>query len=206
MKKLFCLLFLLFAAVGGASCQTPSPPSSSTYIVRYLCFTATPKPEAVFDAETLPAIFQKMQNGWAIPLTSDSQSFLNRLRREEPRYTYQANLAGQSARQSDGSYLLRAGPKDSDPRQCRVDYTVWFLKRDSPTMLRTHMKGMMHYKASSSGEAGMGLDDTMVAEGNKQILGQTKSMGIAGAVEQTIFVYCVLEIPATKSENKETSR
>lgn len=201
MKNLSCLLSLLFIAVSGASCQTPAPPPF-LYVVRYLCFTAMPKPGAVFEPGTESAIFDKMQEGWPVPLTSNPQDFLNRLRQQEPRYTYQANLAGQSVRADDGSYLLRGGPEKNDPRQCRVDYTVWVLKRDSPTLIHTHMKGMMHYKASPAGETGWGLDDTMVAEGNKNILGQTKSMGIDGAAEKTIFVYCFLEASAANGGAK----
>lgn len=204
MKKLPCLLSLLFIVVSAASCQTPDPPPPA-YIVRYLCFTATPKPGAIFESES--PIFQKMQEGWPAPLTSNPQDFLNRLRQQEPRYTYQADLAGQSVRADDGSYLLRGGPAKNDPRQCRVDYSAWVLKRDSPTLLHSHMKGMMHYKqAGSSGETGSGLDDTMVAEGNKEILGQTKSMGIDGAAEKTVFVYCFLEAPAASSRSKADAR
>lgn len=109
----------------------PAPPC----LVRYLCFTMTPKPSALFPEAppALPPILNKFNShyGWSVPLTSDPQQFLARLGREESRYTYRLDLAGRAALTPGAPCRLLSGPRPDDPQGCRVDFTLSLLSPDT---------------------------------------------------------------------------
>ena len=94
--------FLVFAVcLWGVSAwgQAPVKPPLPHYIVRYLCFTVTPKPGANFPEQppVLPPVLGDLnsQYGWPVALTPDPGQFLARLRRKDSRYTYRLDLADQ---------------------------------------------------------------------------------------------------------------
>ena len=221
----------LWGLSAGASAQVKPPTQAPTprYLVRYLCFTIMPEPGALFPEapRALPPILNKLNSeyGWGVTLTSDPQQFLARLRREEPRYTYQLDLAGQSALTPNVPCRLLGGPRPDDPQACRVDFTLSLVSPDteaakqaradtlylmkidpakvdpalrapSVTLIYTHMKGS--YRLLPQGGNGMaesGGDDTMSPKGKEQILGRTRSMGLDGNATHKQTVFVFCILP-----------
>jgi hypothetical protein len=158
--------------------------------IRFVWFSATPKPEAKLDDQQMPAVFQNLQEGWPVPLSQDPHAFLARLAKEEPRYVYQLHLAGASVPLDNSFYVISSGPNQSDPLRHTVQETIRVLGWDSPTQLRTRRVGSLYYRAKDgNGVDSSGWDDTTVEEGNKQVLGLTKSMGIHGRPTETMTIY-----------------
>ena len=236
IKRTTRLLVLPVLAAGlcglnaGAQAQIkPQATAPPRYLVRYLCFTITPAPGALFPEapKALPPTLNRLNSeyGWGVPLTSDPQQFLARLHREEPRYTYQLDLAGQSVLTPDVPCRLLGGPRPDDPQACRVDFTLSLVSPDTevakqaradtldlmkidPTkvdpalkapgavLIYTHMKGS--YRLVPPGGNGMaesGGDDTMSPKGKEQILGRTRSMGLDGDATHKQTIFVFCILP-----------
>ena len=198
-------LLLLSLLVGGAlkagvparAADGTAPLTPPPILVRYLVFTATPRPGAVFASGNAftkdVAVFDELQNCLGEPLTADPARFLAVLQQREPRYTFRLHLSGAAVPAGDNRYVIRGGPDKRDPFQFTIHDEITVLRSESPTTILTQSKGsLQNISLSSSGTEGMGWDDTAVPEGNRQVLSPTRSMGISGTppMMSVIYVRC----------------
>jgi hypothetical protein len=179
---------LACAALTPASAQAPtSQPPPLT--IRFIWFTATPKPAVRVDPEHLPAVFSELQKGWSVPLTEDPGVFLKRLEKAAPNFTYRLRLAGTAGSITDQYYVISAGPRDDDPQRCTVQEVIRIVRRESPTTVRTRREARLLTRSANGSVEGSGWNSMGTDDGDPQVLGRTTSMGTDCQPDGTLTVY-----------------
>jgi hypothetical protein len=179
--------------------------SSRPLVIRYVWFSATPKPGQSLPAGVTPAVFQRMQDSRFPALGEDPKAFLKALDRLEPRYTYQLHLAGTAKPMGADFYRISAGPKETDPLRHAVVETIRVIGRPSPNALLVHRAG--HLDSLSPDATGLNRCswDDAATGGNLQPLGTTRSMGVQHEPSGRLIIYAVSFSEAIPSAAKPTT-
>jgi hypothetical protein len=173
--------------------KKPRPAASPRpLVIRYVWFSATPKPGQSLAADVMPTVFQRMQDSQFPAMSDDPNDFLKTLNRLEPRYSYRLYLSGAAAPLGSDFYRISGVPKETDPLRHAVGETIRVIGRPSPNALRVHRKGRLDsLSPESTGLSGSRWDDSALPEGNLQPLGTTRSLGVLREPSGRLTVYAV---------------
>jgi hypothetical protein len=187
--------------------KTTGPAASPRpLVIRYVWFSATPKPGRSLPADVMPAVLQRMQDSQFPALGDDPNALLKALNRAEPRFTYQIHLSGTAVPMGADFYRISAGPKETDPLRHAVVETIRVVGRPSPNVLQVHREGRFYsHTTGSTGLSGSHWDDSATG-GNAQSLGTTRSMGVLGEPSGRLSVYAVSFSEAAPSAAKPAIR
>jgi hypothetical protein len=189
---------IVFALLVTASTAPPvrseakaAPEPARELAIHYIWFSAVPKAGVKTDAAKLPPVFQSLQDGWHVPLSKDPKTFLAKLAKAEPGYTYRLHLAGSAARITDGFYVISGGPNE-EPLRYTVQETIRIRDWQSPTILRAERTlQLIHRAEGSTGIMIAGGHPSANSEGGTYVLGQTKSYGMDIHPSGKLTVYAI---------------
>ena len=211
MKTVWLLSVFFTFLVGVSQAAEDQKPSLSIppLTIRYIWFTATPKPGAVFTPQELerptetrglvvPPVFEKLAKGLDVPLTDDAEAFLKELQKEEPRYTFRIHLFGTAYQTDKKRYRILDASEGRHPFQYIVSDEVRVLRRQSATALRIRHSGEMKQQAAKTSGLATQVndwDDTYAAEGRIWEVGKTVAVVTNGLPpdESNIYALCIQE-------------